>query len=270
MIPDQLAQAADSQLAWLWSPASQVVLERELWLSVLKHQTLAGMPCPTGAYRDYQACLHTVSLGSIERRERRTKHDVKARIEEYNDLAGHEVIHRGLTSADVVDNVSLMKLQRSLRRLAALAYELERFEASRSFDDLAARLPFRGIKGPVGTQQDMLDLLGTLDRVDRLDRAVAADMGFSRVLGAVPQVYHRSIDLDVASTVAGAVAGLPGSTEWPERATGALMAGYLSMIASYCGDTWNEGDVSTSVTRRVALPHVMYLASIKLRATPNL
>ena len=40
----------------------------------------------------------------------------------------------------------------------------------RRLDDLLDRYPLRGIKGPVGTQQDMLDLLGSPEAVDELER----------------------------------------------------------------------------------------------------
>ena len=42
--------------------------------------------------------MHNVDLDSIQRRERVTLHDVKARIEEFSELAGYEHIHKGLTS----------------------------------------------------------------------------------------------------------------------------------------------------------------------------
>ena len=33
-----------------------------------------------------------------------------------------------------------------------------------------------------------------------------------------------------------------------------MLRGYLTMVAALAGDQWNEGDVSCSVVRRVALP----------------
>jgi len=46
---------------------------------------------------------------------------------------------------------------------------------------------------------------------------------------------------------------------WP------ILRGYFHMIAEYSGDQWNEGDVSTSVTRRVALPGLFLAADCALR-----
>jgi len=160
--------------------------------------------------------------------------------------------------------------------------------------DLIARYPLRGIKGPVGTAQDQLDLLGDAHRLDELERAVAAHLGFERVLGSVGQVYPRSLDLDVVSALLQSVAapsslattlrlmagqdlvsegfgeGQVGSSAMPhkmnprscERINGlaVVIRGHLSMVAELAGDQWNEGDVACSVVRRVALPDA-FLAS---------
>jgi adenylosuccinate lyase len=45
-----------------------------------------------------------------------------------------------------------------------------------------------------------------------------------------------------------------------ERVTGlaVVVRGYLSMVGELAGDQWNEGDVSCSVVRRVALPDAFF------------
>ena len=162
---------------------------------------------PTGVLEAYEAAVDKVDLASIAARERVTRHDVKARIEEFNALAGHEHVHKAMTSRDLTENVEQLQVRDSLLlvrdravaalvRLARLAAEhrdtviagrthnvpaqattlgkrfatvadellvgLERIE------DLVARYPLRGVKGPVGTAQDMLDLLdGDADRLAR-------------------------------------------------------------------------------------------------------
>ena len=56
------------------------------------------------------------------------------------------------------------------KRFANAGEEL--LQALRRVDDLIARYPLRGIKGPVGTQQDQLDLLGATEAaVDELEAA---------------------------------------------------------------------------------------------------
>ena len=170
----------------------------------------------------------------------------------------------------------------------------EQLIAYRRVDELIARYPLRGIKGPVGTGQDMLDLLGG-------DRAQARRAGASggrsprlrrTILTSTGQVYPRSLDFDVVTALAQAAAapsnvatsirlmaghelvtegfrpGQVGSSAMPhkmntrscERVNGlaVIIRGYVSMVGELAGDQWNEGDVSCSVVRRVALPDAFY------------
>jgi len=332
-IPDVLAtRYASEPMAELWSPAAKIVLERRLWIAVLEAQRELGIDVPAEAIEAYAAVVDQVDLASIEARERVTRHDVKARIEEFSELAGHEHIHKGMTSRDLTENVEQLQVRSALMlirarmvtalaRLAELAAEHadlvitgrshnvaaqattlgkrfanageELLQAYHRVNELIARYPLRGIKGPVGTQQDQLDLLdGDLDRLDQLEVAVARHLGFDHVLTNVGQVYPRSLDLDVVSALVQAAAGPSslaitirlmagqelategfqpgqvGSSAMPhkmntrscERINGfeVILRGYLTMVAGLAGDQWNEGDVSCSVVRRVALPDAFF------------
>ncbi|WP_372667267.1 adenylosuccinate lyase [Amycolatopsis kentuckyensis] len=331
-IPNVLAaRYASPELVRLWSPEYKVVLERQLWLAVLEAQKDLGVDVPDGVLEAYRAVVEQVDLESIAARERITRHDVKARIEEFSDLAGQEHIHKGMTSRDLTENVEQLQLLRSLElvrtrvaavlaRLAALAVEhADTVMAGRShnvaaqattlgkrfataadellvaferLDNLIERYPLRGIKGPVGTAQDMLDLLGDESTLDELEDRVMQHLGFGRRFVSVGQVYPRSLDFDVVSTVVQLAAapsslaktirlmaghelvtegfkpGQVGSSAMPhkmntrscERVNGlaVVLRGYLSMIGELAGDQWNEGDVSDSVVRRVALPDAFF------------
>ncbi|MFD7654974.1 adenylosuccinate lyase [Actinosynnema sp. NPDC059797] len=323
---------ASAELATLWSAEHKVVLERQLWLAVLRAQAELGVDVPAQAVADYERVIDQVDLASIAERERVTRHDVKARIEEFNALAGHEHVHKGMTSRDLTENVEQLQVLRSLEhvrgktaavlaRLARRAAEHadlvvagrshnvaaqattlgKRFAtaadevlvAFRRLDELIARYPLRGVKGPVGTAQDMLDLLGgDRDKLVELERAVAGHLGFERVLTSVGQVYPRSLDFDVVSCLVQLAAGPSslaktirlmaghelvtegfkpgqvGSSAMPhkmntrscERVNGfaVILRGHLSMVGELAGDQWNEGDVSCSVVRRVALPDAFF------------
>ena len=99
------------------------------------------------------------------------------------------------------------------KRFASAADEL--LVAYERLEELIARYPLRGIKGPMGTAQDMLDLLGgDAARLAELERRVAAHLGFDRVLDSVGQVYPRSLDYDVVSAL---VQPRPGRPAWPPR-----------------------------------------------------
>ena len=327
-IPDVLASRyASEAMARIWSPEHKVVLERQLWLAVLEAQRALGLDVSQQVIDDYRAVIDNVDLDSIAARERVTRHDVKARIEEFCALAGHEHIHKGMTSRDLTENVEQLQVRSSLllvrdksvatlARLAALASEHatlvmagrshnvaaqattlgkrfasaadELLVAFQRVDDLIGRYPLRGIKGPVGTSQDMLDLLGgDASKVAELELEISRYLGFEQVLDSVGQVYPRSLDYDVVSALVqlsaapsslaktirlmagnelvteGFKAGQVGSSAMPhkmntrscERVNGfaVILRGYASMVGELAGDQWNEGDVSCSVVRRVAL-----------------
>ena len=328
-VPNVLAgRYASASMVAIWSPAGKIVLERQLWLAVLKAQGRLGIALPSGAIESYESVIENIDLASIDARERTTKHDVKARIEEFNALAGHELIHLGMTSRDVTENIEQLQIRDSLllvrakviaalanladlavrysetaiagrshnvpaqittlgKRFASAADEL--LVAFDRLNELIARYPMRGIKGPVGTSQDMLDLLdGDESKLAEFEASIAIHLGFERVFDSVGQVYPRSLDFDVVSALLqvasspsslatsirlmashdlvteGFRPGQVGSSAMPhkmntrscERVTGlaVVLRGYVTMTSELAGNQWNEGDVSCSVVRRVALP----------------
>ena len=332
-IPDVLANRyASAAMAAIWSPAAKIVAERRLWLAVLRAQRELGVEVPESAITDYERVLEQVDLASIAARERVTRHDVKARIEEFNALAGHEHVHKGMTSRDLTENVEQMQIRQSLElvhahgvavaarlaeravayrdvvmagrshNVAAQATTLGKRFASACQETLIAlvrirelldRYPLRGIKGPMGTAQDMLDLFdGDTARLAELERRVAEHLGFTAVLDSVGQVYPRSLDHDVLSALVqlgagpsslahtirlmaghelvteGFAEGQVGSSAMPhkmntrscERVNGlqVVLRGFASMTAELAGAQWNEGDVFCSVVRRVALPDAFF------------
>lgn len=334
-VPNVLAHRyASAEMAQVWSAEHKVRLERRLWIAVMRAQRELGIDVPEQAIQDYEAVVDQVDLDSIDARERVTRHDVKARLEEFCDLAGHEHAHKGMTSRDLTENVEQLQVRDALlilrtRAVAALV-KLADLAAQHSttvivgrshnvaaqattlgkrfansgeellvaftrLEELLARYPLRGLKGPVGTQQDLLDLLdGDTERLGRLESTVAAYLGFDHVLGNVGQVYPRSLDLDVVSALVQLVAGPSslattlrlmagnelvtegfkpgqvGSSAMPhkmnarscERINGfrVILNGHLTMASGLAGEQWNEGDVSCSVVRRVLLPDAHFAA----------
>ena len=118
------ARYASEAMNEVWSPERKVVLERELWIAVMRAQQRLGVAVPDDAIEAYEAVKNQVDLASIAERESVTRHDVKARIDEFCALAGHEHIHRGMTSRDLTENVEQLQVRRSLEimrdRLVAL------------------------------------------------------------------------------------------------------------------------------------------------------
>ena len=327
---------ASAAMREVWSAQSKIISERRLWLAVLAAQRDLGVDLggddPAVVIKAYQGAIEQVDLASIAEREKITRHDVKARIEEFNALAGYQHVHKGMTSRDLTENVEQLQIVSSLKiirdrmvatlvQLAQLATQYsdqpmagrthnvaaqittlgKRFAttanelllAYQRIEELLGRYPLRGIKGPVGTSQDMLDLLGgDHHRLEELERRTAEHLGFRHVLVSTGQVYPRSLDLDVISALAQVAAapsnlatsirlmaghelvtegfqpGQVGSSAMPhkmntrscERVNGlaVIIRGYLSMVGELAGDQWNEGDVSCSVVRRVALPDAFF------------
>src|SRR3954453_6240768 len=332
-IPNVLAaRYASLSMAQLWSPEYKIVLERKLWVAVLKAQKELGVAVPDGVVEDYERVIDQVDLESIAARERVTRHDVKARIEEFSALAGHEHIHKGMTSRDLTENVEQLQIRAGLelvrdravatavrlgqqaadhaalvmtgrshnvaaqattlgKRFASAADEL--LVAIARLEELIERYPLRGIKGPVGTSQDMLDLFGgDPAKLEQLEQDIAQHLGFTRTLTRVGQIYPRSLDYEVVSALVQLAAGPSslattirlmavhelvtegfkegqvGSSAMPhkmntrscERVNGLadILRGYASMAGELAGNQWNEGDVFCSVVRRVALPDAFF------------
>ena len=83
-VPNVLAtRYAGAELAAIWSPEHKIVLERRLWIAVLRAQRDLGVDVPDGVVEAYEDVVDKVDLDSIAARERVTRHDVKARIEEF-------------------------------------------------------------------------------------------------------------------------------------------------------------------------------------------
>ena len=332
-IPNVLAERyASAAMKALWSANGRILLERDFWIAVMKAQKDLGVAIPAEAIKDYERVRDDVNVGRIKERERVTLHDVKARLEEFSDLAKRQFIHLGLTSRDLTENVEQLQVARSLqlvrfkaaaallalgrqaaahrdvmitgrthnvpaqpttlgKRLAMFGQEL--LVAYERLAELIARYPVRGLKGAVGTQLDQLTLLGgDTGKVDRLEARIVKHLGFKASLDAVGQVYPRSLDFDVVSALhqvgaAGASSavtlrlmagaglltegfqeGQVGSSAMPhkvnarncERICGfsTILSGYAAMTAALAGHQWNEGDVSCSVVRRVALPDAFF------------
>jgi adenylosuccinate lyase len=332
VIPNVLANRyATKEMVAIFDPVNKIIAERKLWITILRLQKAGGLSITDSDITSYEKVVEKVDLASIEKRERANRHDVKARIEEFNSLAGLEKIHIGLTSRDLTENIELIAIKdglnlvrrRTLETLFLLEKSITKYEKTymvgrshnvaaqvttlgkrfatcaqellfslTSLEELIARLPLRGLKGPVGTGQDQIATLGSIKDLSKLEEKLANEYGFENTLSSVGQIYPRSIDFEVvakllqiasapssmATTIRlmsgfglvseGFKSGQVGSSAMPhkmnarssERINGmmVLLRGYATMAADLAGDQWNEGDVSCSVVRRVVIPDAFY------------
>ena len=236
----------------IWSQSANIIIERTLWASILDAQLQLGLKVTGGEESVAQVLLtrRSIDLTSIRDRELVTRHDLKARLEETVAVAGiPEVLHLGCTSADIVENSYLFRMALTVEHLRELGASLE---------PATEWMVWRGVKGPVGTQDDQVTLLGSIDKVMELDQLVAERFGFDKIANSVPQVMYRSADLDWATRIFNSVPEV-------DRSTGVIMSGLLSMLTEISGTTWNEGDVSTSVVRRYALPMIAKVMEDNIR-----
>jgi adenylosuccinate lyase len=331
-IPNVLAERyASEEMQQLWSATGKIILEREFWIAVMHAQRELGLDIDVQEIEKSENMKAEVDLESIRQREQVTKHDVKARLEEFADLSGHQHAHKGMTSRDLTENVEQLQVHRSLSIilekaiacLYILSQKAEEYkslaltarshnvpaqlttlgkrmanwgeELERSIDGLSrlcATYPYRGIKGAVGTRTDQITLLGTEEKATKLDELLMVHLGAPSNWQNVGQVYPRSLDFEVISLLVrtaaapanfattlrimaghellgeGFAKGQTGSSAMPhkmnsrscERINGfqSILNGYLTMVSHLAGDQWNEGDVSCSVVRRVALPDAFF------------
>lgn len=268
--PNELAALAHPAQAQLWDPRCKFELERSWWVSVMRHQKALGVDIPDQAIQDYsKAATQPIDLASIAQRELVTRHDVKARLEEFNaEAGGWQHAHKGMTGRDLDDNVELIQARLGLVNLLAQAKDTgapESVQTRLEYASLTTRL--RGIWGPVGTGQDMIDLLGSAEALQQLNRLVCADFGYGpgATLDSVGQVYPRSIDYQIGVDVVAALTGAGIDPGWT-----CVMRGYLQMLGELAGGQWLEGDVSCSVVRRVAIANLFLAASAALSTlNPN-
>jgi adenylosuccinate lyase len=330
--PNVLANRyATKEMVAIFDPVNKIIAERKFWITILRLQKAGGLSITDSEIASYEKVIEKVDLTSIEKRERANRHDVKARIEEFNSLAGLEKIHIGLTSRDLTENVELIAIKdglnlvrrRTLETLFLLEKSITKYEKTymvgrshnvaaqvttlgkrfascaqellfslTSLEELIARLPLRGLKGPVGTGQDQIAILGSIKDLSKLEEKLAKEYDFENTLSSVGQIYPRSIDFEVVSKLLqiasapssmattirlmsgfglvteGFKSGQVGSSAMPhkmnarssERINGmmVLLRGYITMAADLAGDQWNEGDVSCSVVRRVVIPDAFY------------
>ena len=315
----------------LWSATGKIILEREFWIAVMKAQKELGVEIGDDAIESSIKAKGLVDLKAIQEREKITKHDVKARLEEFAEKAGHQHAHKGMTSRDLTENVEQLQVHRALslvlekgvaallalaakakeyrdipltarshnvpaqvttlgKRMANWGEELERVLDALS--SLCVTYPYRGLKGAVGTRLDQVTLMGDTKQAEELDRKIMEHLGATANWQNVGQVYPRSLDFEVVSILVrlsaapssfaktlrimaghellgeGFAKGQTGSSAMPhkmnsrscERINGfqAILNGHLAMVSNLSGDQWNEGDVSCSVVRRVALPDAFF------------
>lgn len=329
---------ATKEINYIFSQEGTVLAERELWIALMKAQKELGLEISSEDIEKFESSKKNIDLERIKEIERKTRHDVKARIQDFINVSGaEEHLHKGMTSRDLTDNTEQMQIKRASeiifgKHISALRHFAEKAEEYKniiltarthhqaaqptllgkrfsmwgeelmthleSFENFIINYPLRGIKGPVGTQSDMLELLGSREKVEKLEQIISKHLGFKKILSSTGQVYPRSLDSALSShlinlssayenfaktmrlmagyelVTEGFKEGQVGSSAMPHKMNtrsseringlGELLKMYQDGASRNSGNQWEEGDVSDSVVRRIVIPDMFYTADGQL------
>lgn len=323
---------ATKEINDIFSQEGTILAYRELWIAVMKAQRKFGVNISLEDIEKFEKAKTKIDLEQIKAIEKKTKHDVKANIESFVISANaNEHIHKGMTSRDLTDNVEQMQILKASKIIlgkfiSILRHMLEKSKEYQNiiltarthhqpaqatvlgrrfsmwaeelyfhimeFENFINNYPIRGIKGPVGTQVDMIKVLGSEEKLIEFEKEVALELGFKEVLNSTGQVYPRSLDFALISKFVGLASacenfansirlmagydlvtegfkeGQVGSSAMPHKMNtrsservvgfGSILKGYLTMASNLSGHQWEEGDVSCSVVRRVTIADAFY------------
>jgi adenylosuccinate lyase len=246
-----------SPLAWrygseamraIWSEAHKRRLMRRVWVALATAQHQAGL-VTAEQVADLQSQMENIDIGRALEIEKETRHDVMAEIRTFAEQCpvGGGVIHWGATSADITDNVDVLRLREAAVLLAQrlkplLSHLADRIEATahvatmgythiqpaepttvgyrlavyaqdflaefNHLRSLIGSLRGKGFKGAVGTQASYQELLR-----DSVVTPLAMEEEAMRLLDLpyfpiASQTYTRQQDLWVLQALAGIAASL--------------------------------------------------------------
>jgi adenylosuccinate lyase len=250
-----------------WKAESRVRLERSLWVAALEAQHAEGLPVEEDTFFRYRAATSLVGMQSILDAERRTGHEIAARLVEFNTVAKAEGIHQGMTSCDVSDAATQVQVLRSaavvrlrsvslikaLRDAASEAADQECVAVThnraaqpttwgrrvsmwleeavyhhRAFLLIAGSYPLRGLVGAVGTGRD---LVGLFDSLGVADPVAAATRTSDRYLESVREMLHLHLgDATQAAIIPSGVCQAPGQNH--HRSADVLLMRVASMLVA--------------------------------------
>ena len=85
MIENVLASRYVSpEILKIFEKKNRIILERSFWVSVMKLQMKYGLQITLKEIEAYEKVIGEIDLNSLNLREKTLKHDVKAKIEEFN------------------------------------------------------------------------------------------------------------------------------------------------------------------------------------------
>jgi adenylosuccinate lyase len=237
-----------SDMRQIWSETHKRQLMRQVWLALAAAQNKAGL-VSDAQLADLAAHVDDVDIARAQAIEQETRHDVMAEIRTYAEQCplGGGIIHWGATSADITDNVDVLRLREAavlLRdRLSVLleslaekieetadlptmahthiqpadpttlgyrfaVYAQDLLEDFQQLQSLISNLRGKGLKGAVGTQAGYAELLRGASMTPQEMEAVAMRQLNLPYFPIATQTYSRQQDLRIQQTLAGIAASL--------------------------------------------------------------
>lgn len=232
----------------IWSEQHKRRLMRRVWVALAAAQHDAGLVTAV-QLADLQSQAENIDIERALTIEKETRHDVMAEIRTFAEQCpvGGGIIHWGATSADITDNVDVLRLREAAVLLAEklkklillLADKIDRYadvvtmahthiqpaeptslgyrfavyaqdlhEDYRALQHLIGSLRGKGLKGAVGTQAAFGELLHDNEiSPEQLEARAMAQLGLP-YFPIATQTYTRQQDLRVQQLLAGVAASL--------------------------------------------------------------
>lgn len=236
------------EMRYIWSELNKRRLMRQVWVALAAAQHVAGL-VSADQLADLEAHADDIDIARVLQIERDTRHDVMAEIRAYAEqcTVGGGIIHWGATSADITDNVDVLRQRESVRLLiesmhrllAAIARRIEEtadlptmahthiqpaepttlgyrlamyaqdwLDNNRRLESLFGDLRGKGLKGAVGTQAGFVEILeGTGLSAEQLEALAMARLDLP-YFPVTSQTYTRQQDLRVVQELSAIASGL--------------------------------------------------------------
>ncbi len=226
----------------IWSEENKRLLMRQVWVALASAQNNAGL-VTADQLADLKSKVKNLDIDRSQEIEREIHHDVMAELRTYADQcpSGGAVLHLGATSADITDNVDVLRMREAstllIQRLSRLLstfvdlieetagdpilaythlqpaepstlgyrlsiYAHDLLEDLIDLEQVNSNLRGKGFKGAVGTQASYLALLeGTAMDPEEMERLAMNELKLP-YYAISTQVYPRRQDLRLINTLA--------------------------------------------------------------------
>ena len=236
------------EMRYLWSEDYKRRLMRRVWVALAAAQHIAGL-VSAEQLADLEHHADEINIERALEIERETRHDVMAEIRAFAEQCpvGGGIIHWGATSADITDNVDVLRQREAAQRLAdrlrrllaafarrieetaglpimahthiqpaeptTLGYRLaiyaqDALEDYRHLSALVGNLRGKGFKGAVGSQASFVELLSDTDMTAGQMEMLAMARLDLPYFPLATQTYSRQQDLRILQALAGIASSL--------------------------------------------------------------